>query len=184
MMAVSAVGSIAGGFIGAQGAEVQAQAQADADQFKSQEYMYQAGVALFNQKTALQNADYTRFAGEVDAQEEGMKVRAQIGETKATQSASGLDVASGSTVAVRQSEQEVGDENVALIRSDAAKKAYGFEVQAYQFGQESTWDMTGSQYAMKAAGYAKEAGDINATASIIGGITSAGSKFAQMSMVT
>lgn len=177
MAGVGIGGSILQGFIGAEGAETQAQAQADAANFKAATYQYQAGVAQQNAQLAKQNANYALYSGEVQAQEMGLKVRAQIGSTKATQGAGGLDVNTGSNAAVRASEKEIGDQNVAIIRSNAAKVAYGYEVQAFQDDQQAAWDMTGSQFETKAAAYAKKAGDISAVSSIIGGVTGAASKF-------
>lgn len=184
MMGGGAIGQIIGGYIGAQGAQVQAQAQANSDIFQSEESQYQAGVANYNKQVADSNADYARNAGEVEAQQAGTQVRADIGNIRAQQGAGGLDVNTGTNVNVRMSQLEVGQENVALLRGNAARVAYGYDVQAYQFGQQATWDTTASSYYQQAASWAKTAGDINAEASILGGYSKAAASFASMAKAT
>ena len=155
----------AGGVVGAIGSLLSGEAG-------SSMYKYQAGVAKINQQIAKQNADWDRKAGEVEAQEAGMKTRAEVGQTKAVQGASGLDVNSGTNVAVRQSETEIGQQNEAIIRSNAAKRAYGFEVEAVQHEAQSNIDVMGAQQA-------KTAGQIGAVSSILGGASSVSSKWLQ-----
>lgn len=162
------LGAGIGAGIGAYGAWQSGQANKAANDYK-------AAVARANAQIAQQNADYARAAGEVEAQQAGMKVRYQIGQTKAIQGASGLDVSSGSAAAVRTSEKEIGDENVAIIRNNAAKQAYGFEVQAMNFNAQGTLDtMAGAQ--------AQEAGYIGAASSIVGGASSVSSKWTAYKM--
>ena|SRR5882757_386847 len=160
-MGASAAGSILGAF----GAEQGGQAQ-------SQMYQYQAAIAQMNSKIAKQNADYTRAVGEVQAQQSGMKTRAQVGQTVATQGASGLDVNKGSNVAVRQSETEIGQYEQTVIRSNAAKKAYGYEVEAASDTAQANLDTM-------AASQAEKAGDIGALSSLLGGASSVSSKWLQ-----
>lgn len=135
-------------------------------------YEYKAAVAQINERIAKQNADYARYAGEVEAQSAGMKLRSELGTIKATQGASGLDVATGSAKAVRDSAFEVGQQNIAMIRSNAAKRAYGFELAAFQATSEG-------KLAQFAADQSRVAGAIGATSSIIGGATSVSSKWTQ-----
>lgn len=154
MGAVSLGSTLIGGLTKAQGQEQQAQAE-------SEMYQYQSGVAQMNQKIALQNADYARYAGEVEAQQSGMQARFQIGQTRATQGASGLDVGSGSALRVQESEHTTAVENMGLIRSNAAKAAYGYEVEAVQAGAQSTLDQM-------AASKSLTAGKISAAGTLIG----------------
>lgn len=167
---VGMISTLAGGVTQAQGAQLQAQAQSQADIFKAQEYQYQASIAQQNQVISEQNANYALHAGEVEAQQEAIKVREELGQTRAQQGAGNLDINSGSNAEVRSSMMAVGQENVAMIRSNAQKTAYGYAVQAYQFGEQSNWDLTGSSYEQQAASYAKTAGDISAESSILGSV--------------
>jgi hypothetical protein len=163
-MALVGLGSAAaGGITSAFGAFAGGQSQAAF-------YNYQAGVAKTNATIAQQNANYAVYAGEVRAQQSGMKTAAEIGTTKAMQGAGGLDVSSGSNVDVRTSELEVGQENQALIRSNAAKTAFGYEVEESQFTAQAGADLAAGRQA-------KTAGDIGAIGSLIGGAGSVASKW-------
>lgn len=163
-LGVAGIASTAlGAVTGAAGSIAKGQAEAGM-------YNYQASVAKVNQQIALQNADYEYARGEVEAQQAGMATRAQIGKTKAIQSASGLDVNTGSAAIVRQSEAEIGVENVAVIRNDAARRAYGQKIQAMQADTQAKIDTM-------AASNAERAGQIGAISSILGGAGSVASKW-------
>src|SRR5437879_3754547 len=158
LLAVSAVGTVAGGLTQAAGARAAGDAQA-------RQYQYQAGVADMNKKVADQNRDYAFAAGEVEAQQSGMKTRQEIGTQKTIQSASNLDVNTGSGADVRESQGAVGQENQNLIRSNAARRAYGYEVEAANATAQ------GQVYRMSADN-ARTAADYKVASSIIGTATS------------
>lgn len=143
---------------------------------QAQMYQYQAGIAQMNSQIAKQNADYAIAAGEVSAQQSGMKTAQQIGQTVAQQGAGGLAVGSGSNARVVESEREVGQEDQALVRANAAKTAYGYEVTAAQ-------DTAQGQLFQSAASNAKTAGDISALGSLISGAGSVSSKWLQASQM-
>lgn len=167
--AIGTAASVAGGAVGATGAL----AKGSSDKAM---YGYQAGVALLNQNIAKQNAAYTRDVGENAAFISGRKTQATIGTEKVDQSASGLDVNSGSALDVRKSTAAVGGIDQATIRQNYAKKAYGFEVEAATKGAEATGDIIGGEQAEKS-------GKINATSSILGTVSSVSSKWLQGSSV-
>ena len=125
-LALASGGAQAGGsLISALGAQREGAAQAGM-------LNYQAGIALVNKQYALQNRDYTLATGEQDAAIEGMKQRAIAGKTKAAQGASEIDVGSGSSVDVQTSEAKIAGIDLATIRDNAARKAYGYSVEATQ----------------------------------------------------
>ena len=62
---------------------------------------YQAAVAANNAKLAQQQSKLDIQAGEIQAVNQGLKTRATVGQEKAAQGASGIDVNSGSAVDVR-----------------------------------------------------------------------------------
>lgn len=136
-------------------------------------YQYQSGVAALNHKIALQNADYERKVGEVKAQEMGMKTRFQMGETKVAQAAGNIDVSRGSAAAVRDSEHELGLHDQATTRANAARRAYGYDVEAAQ-------DTAQMRMYSEAASQSRRAGEISAISSILGGASSVSDKWAQM----
>lgn len=133
-------------------------------------FQYQSGIAAMNAQIAKQNADYAIATGEVSAQEAGMKTRAQMGQTVAQQGAGGLAVGSGSNARVVTSELALGQEDQALIRSNAAKQAYGYEVGAAQATAQS-------QLYGTAASQAKTAGMVGAAGSILSAAGSVSSKW-------
>jgi hypothetical protein len=138
----------------------------------SQSYKYQAGVAAVNQKIAQQNAEYSRAVGEVQAERSGMKTRQQIGQTIAAQGSSGFRADEGSGSDVLSSEHMLGESEQNTIRSNAAKAAYGHEVEAINFGAQSELDRMASRSSMISGG-------INATSSLLGSASSTSSKWLQ-----
>lgn len=160
---VSLAATVIGGAMSAYGKAQQGAAQ-------GRMFDYQAGIAQMNQKIALQNADYERNVGEIAAQESGMKTRAQVGATTAAQAASGLDVNAGSTSDVRTSETEIGQYNEAIIRANAARRAYGYDV-------EATQDVAQAGLYRMAASTSRAGGDIGAITSLLSMGTSVADKY-------
>ena len=113
------------------------QAQAQQSKYEANKSKYLAGVADINKEIAKANANYSRDVGEVEAQLAGMKAHADMGEMIAQQGASGISVNSGSSTKVRESMVEIGQYTQTVIRSSAAKKAYGYEVEAMQYGSQA-----------------------------------------------
>lgn len=163
MGAVGMGATLAGGILGAVGAKTTA---ADTQNM----YNYQAGVAKINSQIDLQNADYARNQGEIQATQFGLKEAAQEAGIKSAQSASNIDVNSGSSVAVQQSQRQLGQMDLTQIRSNAAKTAYDFDVKSTMDLNQSTLDIMGGQNAITA-------GNIQATSSIIGSVGSVASKW-------
>lgn len=91
---------------------------------------YQAQVARNNSDIAKQNYDLESDSGQIQAENFGMRTRSVIGAAKAQQGASGVDVNSGSAVDVRAGAAEIGELDALSIRSNAARRAYGYEVAA------------------------------------------------------
>jgi hypothetical protein len=211
MIAGAGMGASAlGGIFGAQGAEVSAQGQQLGIQgqilntvgqifglqTKARQYGYsaniadyQAGVASVNKQIADSNASYARTVGEVQAEAAGMKGKADVSSMTAHQAASGIDINSGSSTNVRTSMVELNQYSEATIRANAAKTAYGFEVEAEQDeAQQKLYTYTADTDRAQAAdtlsaanlaeqaipleqqayGLAGKAGDIGATASLLG----------------
>jgi hypothetical protein len=167
-LAVVSIGStLIGGGVSAMGAAYQGQAQANA-------YNYQAGVAAMNQQIARQNADYSIKTGEIQAQQEGMKTKARVGGIIAQQGASNLDVNSGSAREVADSAEKLGQYGEGVIRTDAAKRAYGYEVEATNLGAQS-------QLYRTAATTSQTAADYRVAGTLLGTSTSVADKWYKMS---
>ncbi len=157
--------SAAGGVVGAIGNLFQGKAQ-------SNMYQYQAGVARVNATIAKQDSDYAREAGGVEAQQSGMRTRAEVGSTRAGMAAGNVDINTGSGARVVKSEIEIGQQNQATIQANAAKRAYGFDVKA-------AGDTATAGAMDVAATTSREAGDINAISTIIGTAGNVSSKWLQ-----
>lgn len=154
LAAVGVGATVAGGLTTAAG-------QKYAGDAKANMLTYQAGVSKINQQIQLQNADYARKIGEVEAQKSGMKTANVVAQTRTAQAGSGLDVNSGSNVDVRNSEIAIGQQDQRIIRANAARQAYGFETEAL------TADTT-AKLQMMGADTAKTTGNIAATGTLIG----------------
>jgi hypothetical protein len=221
-LAAAAVGTgfaVQGGILGAQGAQVSAegkqigiqgqmlQTMGQANQMdveaanygtKANMADYQAAVADQNRKIALQNADYSRVVGDVQASESGMKTAAEIGTAKAYQAASGVNVNTGSAVDVRTSMTQLGYYDQQTIRANAAKTAWGYDVEATQdeaqgalYSLTAATDRASATAATAAAGVTRaalpleqqayglagKAGDIAAQASIVSAASSVADKW-------
>lgn len=133
-------------------------------------YGYQAGLAQQNATLAQQDANYAIASGEVEAQQAGMKGREQTGQTRAAFGAS--NVSGASQDRVLSSETEITQDNEALIRSNAVKRAYGFNVQAAKDTAQSSVYQTAAQTS-------ETAGNIGMLSSIIGGAGNVASKWMQ-----
>ena len=143
-------------------------------QSQAQAYKYQAGVAQVNQKIAKQNADYARYTGEFEAQRSGMKTRFERAQTVTTQSGRGIVIGEGSAGEVVKSIGEIGAQEQSTIRASAARRAYGFDVEAEK--QDTAAKMYG-----KAASRAKTASYIDAFGSLLGSAGSVAGKWMQAS---
>ena len=162
---VGTASTIAGGVMGAKGAEKQGIAQL-------QQNYYQAGVADLNSKIAKQNADFALNQGEQEAFRRGLTGGEQISAIKTAQASSGLDVNTGSAVRVREGQKQIVDLDMTQARSNAAKVAYDYDVQSLNFEKQAgLYRMAGTN--------AAQAGQIKAETSLIGTVGSVASKWAQ-----
>jgi hypothetical protein len=177
---LAAAGSAAGGMstvaglsaaAGLAGAGVSAYGQMQSASANKQNLYYQAQVAQNNAKLQQQNADQEMQTGEVQAGNQGLKTAEQVGTTKAGQAASGVDVNSGSSVAVRAGEAELGMVDQGTVLSNASRRAYGFQVGAASDLAQSQLDVAGG----KQAG---AAGPIAAAGSLLSGAASVGRAYA------
>ena len=159
--------SIIGGIIGAFGAGAQGKSNQSL-------YNYRAAVSDVNRQIADANADYAIRVGERQAQHAGMEGRYRVGGVIAKTAASGIDINTGSKARVIESQQEVATHNQAVIRSDAAKRAYDFKVQATEASAQGTLFRA-------AASDSRRAGSTSALSSILGTASSVSSKWSDAS---
>lgn len=162
--------SLAGGVVGAVGAEQNAKATSEAD-------FYQSQILQQNAQLAEQKAQFATEEGGAEAERKELATKANVGQIKAAQGASNIDVNSGSSVKVQRSAAELGALDAVTLRSNAARAAYGYQVQALSDTEQAGLEAT-------SAANAKTAGNIQAISSLIGGASSAGSQYAQWSQLT
>ncbi len=161
--------SIGGSLLSAKGEKQKAAAT-------SQMYTYQAGIADLNRRIALDNRDYSIYAGGEAAKRYGMKSAQEAGSIKAKQGASGVDVGGGSSVEVQKGQKTVSDLDMATIRNNASRKAYGYELEAATAEKQT-------QMYTAASSNSLEAGNIAAAGSLISGVSSVSSKWLQGNQV-
>lgn len=163
--ATAAFGGLAGGVMGAYGAYEEGIAKSRADR-------YNAAMAGFNQVIANRNATWAGQAGDVAAGNVEMRGRAVVGQTKAQQGASGVDVNTGSAVDVRASEAGLAKLDALTVRSNAAKEAYGMRVKATEYGADKALDLYQSKLD-------REGADIGAATTFLGSMVETGENFAK-----
>lgn len=142
--------------------------QAQAFAFKSALDRQNAAIALRNAQAATQGGDYEAAASKL-----------RYGELEAKQTvgaaASGVDTSTGSAAAVRQSTETLSAMDAAMIHYNAARQAYGDQVQAASLKSQSRVD------ALASAG-AAVGGTLGAATSILGGASSLSQKWAQFQL--
>ena len=161
--------SIAGGILSAYGAEKGGQAT-------QQMYNYQAAVAKINSQIDLQNRDYALNVGGQQSVIEGLKGAQEFGQIRASEGASNINVNTGSSTRVQDSQRTVTAMDLTQIRSNAAKTAYDFTVRSVMDTNQAALDVIAGQNA-------KTAGDISAMSSILGSAASVSSKWLQGSQI-
>lgn len=162
---VGMAGTAVGGIIGGLGAKESADANAAA-------YRYKSGVALLNKQINDKNAEFSLESGGIKGMEKGLAAGQEIGETKVRQAASGLDVNSGSALAVRNTQSKVAQFDQDVIEWDSEKTAYGYHTRAATDVAESNLDLL-------AASQSETAGTIGEITSFINAGTSVASKWSQ-----
>jgi hypothetical protein len=124
---------------------------------------YNAKIAAQNAELQRQNAAFAGAQGEQNVAAAQAENKAKLAAIEAEQGASGVDINSKSSSQVRQSASKLGMLNALNIRSEAARKAYGFQTDAVNSDAESRLS--------KAQGKsAKIGGYLNAGATVLGGV--------------
>jgi hypothetical protein len=154
---------IAGAGVSAVGAVEQGQATSNAA-------AYSAQVAANNATIANQNAEYATAAGVQQAADTSLKGAAKSGKIKAGQAASGIDVNTGSAVAVQEGQRETDKLDAETVLNNAELKAYGYRSAATGFTAQSGLDTAESEQAPIGA-------DIGAGGSLLSNASSLGFKW-------
>lgn len=152
--------SIVGGGLQAEGQLQSAKAESSTAEYNSQ-------VAAQNAQIAGENVNLVGASGAAQVEAQELKNKSTYGALVAAESASGVDVNTGSAKQVQLSQKEVGQLDAMTIQSQAARQAFGYQTQETGFKAESVLGKSEAQYA-------KDAGDIAAGSTLLGTISSAG----------
>lgn len=134
---------------------------------------YQAQVANNNAIIAKQNAAYATQSGLQQAANQSMKGRAQMGKIKANQAASGVDVNTGSSADVQQSQREVNKLDTDTVLNNAELKSYGYRTDASNFQAQAGLDEMQAEQAPIGAAFSAAGGLLSSASSV-------GSRWAMM----
>lgn len=157
---------------GLAGAGISAYGQYQAGEASANDASFRAQVAANNAITAKRNADLEIGSGEITAANKGLQTRAAVGTQKASQGASGVEVGSGSSADVREGTRQMGLLDAITIRSNSARRAYGYQVAANSQDAQSTLDAAQAKQARAAAPLA-------AAGTLLSGASTVGSNFAK-----
>lgn len=157
-LGVGAVAGIAGSALGAVSSYQQGKAQAAAAR-------QQALVARQNQQIALENAAMERQEGLEEARRQRMAMLQEIGKQQVGLAANGVDVNFGTSLDMIEDTAMLGELDALTIEYNAEKRARNYDLQAYNYANESN-------LAMYEARNARTAGNMGA---IAGGLKTVGS---------
>lgn len=127
-----------------------------------QQANYQEQVARMNQKFSEDQARAEALAGNAEATTLKLKAAKFAATQKAQFAANGVDVESGSALDVLADTRLMSDEDAAVIKNNAARRAAGAAAQAANYGAQASaissgrnWQTAGTLLggAAKAAGY-------------------------------
>jgi hypothetical protein len=131
---------------------------------------YSAQVAQNNATIANANAAYATAAGQQQAADTSLKGAAKSGKIKAGQAASGIDVNTGSAVAVQEGQRETDKLDAETVLNNAELKAYGYRSAATGFTAQAGLDTAESEQAPIGA-------DIGAAGGLLSNASSLGFKW-------
>jgi hypothetical protein len=115
---------------------------------------YQAQVARNNQMIAEGYAQRAEQQGRVDEQNQRLKTSSVIGSQRAALASQGGDINSGSPLDIASDTARAGELDALTQRNNAALKAYGYRVQAFNNAADAgRYDIQGAN-AMAALPYA------------------------------
>lgn len=162
--------AVAGGAMSAAGGMAKADANAAAMDYKAQ-------VAHNNKLIAEQNAEWTEKQGLAEESAQAMKTRAGVGRLKANLGASGVDINVGSPVKVLESAAKLGELDALTIRSNTARRVYGYKVAGDSADAEA-------QLAKMSAESIRTAAPFEALGSLLSSASSVGGRFAKWQNVS
>lgn len=129
----------------------------------------QAEVADYNsQVAALQSADAVA-RGQEQENKFRDQVRGVIGRQRTQFAAGNVDVGFGSAVDTQADAAYLGELDALTIRTNAAREAWGYDVQAYNYARQAEIDRKAAKNQIQAGENAATAGNWQAGSTIVAG---------------
>jgi hypothetical protein len=151
-------------------AEAAGRAQADISES-------QAKVADFNAHVAdLQSQDAIDRGAQAESRYRA-QVKGFIGSQRAGFAASNVDVGFGSAVDVQADTAFTGELDALTIRNNAAREAWGYSVQSYDYQQQAAIDRKAAANQIAAGEQAKSASNFNIATTLLTGGSSLAMKY-------
>ena len=122
LIAVAAIAAVASAGMAGYSAYSQADASKKAANYQAQVAANNAKVSAWQRSDALQR-------GEIDAQNSMRQQADVMGKQRASMAANGIDITQGSALDVLSTTRFLGQADVNTIQSNAAREAWGYEVQ-------------------------------------------------------
>ena len=160
--------------VGAIGAGISAYGTVEQGQATSNAAKYNAQVAQNNATIAARNANYATQAGEEKAFTTSLQGAETLGSIKTAQAAGGVDVNTGSNLAVQKSEREVSNLDTQTVLNNAQLVAYGYRSQQTGFKAQAGLEQL-------AAAQAPVGTDIGAAGGLLGSASGLSFKWSQVS---
>ena len=133
-MAVASIGmQVGGAYLSAQGAKNKAAAQ-------QATLGYEAAVAANNQKIAQYQSGLAIQNGQIMAENQQLKTNQVMGDQRAAMAANGVDLGTGSSADVLATTKFMGERDSLTIQDNAARQAWGYQLQAQNYGNEANTD--------------------------------------------
>jgi hypothetical protein len=153
-------------------------------QYKAGQNQKKAGAAAADvSESQAQVADYNAHVADLqatDAIERGdqaearfrTQIRGAIGAQRTGFAAGNIDVGFGSAVDVQADAAFLGELDALTIKTNAAREAWGYQVQAYDYRQQAKIDRKAGANQILAGESAADAAKWNVASTIVGGTTS------------
>lgn len=135
---------------------------------QAQQYNYMAQVAANNAQIMRSNQDAAASAGSFQESSAKLQTGQTVGAQRAAQSADGIDVNVGSPAAVRDSTENLGALDAALLHYNTARQVLGLQTEEQNYTAQSELDKRAAKNSLL-AGAAKAASTIISGASSLSG---------------
>lgn len=131
---------VAGLVIAAAGAGVSAYSASEQADAAKKAADYQAQVEANNAKIAAYQRSAELQQGEQDAQQAMLEQSQMLSKQRAALASNGVDLSSGSATDILASTRFLGQQDVNAIQNNAARKAWGYTVDAANYETQSSLD--------------------------------------------